>query len=234
MCGRYASARPAEDIAASFGIRAEDVEARPAPDWNVAPTKPVAVVLAHEGRRVLTVARWGLVPAWADDPSIGARLVNARAETVADKPAYRQALAARRCLLPADGWYEWTRGPDGARLPWFLARPDGDLLGFAGLWEVWYDAEGGALVTTTIVTAAAPPDLAHIHDRAPVVLSPAARERWLDPGTPLAEAVALLVPGPQGQVAARRVAPYVGDVRANGPQLLDPPEPGPEQLIFDV
>jgi putative SOS response-associated peptidase YedK len=232
VCGRYAAARPAEDIAASFGIRAEDVERRLDADWNVAPTKDVPVVVERDGRRVLTAARWGLVPVWADDPGIGARLVNARAETVAEKPAFRAALAARRCLLPADGWYEWTAGPDGSRLPWFLSSPGGEPLGFAGLWEVWYDAEGRPLVTCTIVTAAAPGDLAHLHDRAPVVVPPDAWADWLDPAAAAADVARLLRPVPSGRVVARRVAASVSNVRENGPQLLDPPEEPDQQTLF--
>lgn len=229
MCGRYAAARPAEDLAASFGIRPDDVEQTLPADWNVAPTKQVPVVLVREGRRVLTAARWGLVPAWAADPAIGGRLVNARLETAASKPAFKAAWAARRCLLPADGWYEWSAGPGGRRLPWFLADAGGRPLALAGLWETWRDAEGRALLTCTVVTGAAPPDLAAVHDRAPVVLPAGLWERWLDPAGP---APAGLSPTAPGTVVARRVAEHVGDVRANGPQLLDPPPPEAQQTLF--
>src|SRR3954454_4519286 len=152
MCGRYASARSVDDIASAFGISDDDVDAAPAADWNVAPTKPVAVVLVRNSRRVLSSARWGLVPSWAADPSIGSRLINARLESVTEKPAFRDALAARRCLLPADGWYEWATRPDGTRQPYYLTPADGKVLAFAGLWEVWYDADRRPLITTTILT----------------------------------------------------------------------------------
>jgi putative SOS response-associated peptidase YedK len=227
MCGRYASARSVDDIAAAFGIVADDVDAPPAPDWNVAPTKQVAVVLVRDGRRVLTSARWGLVPSWASDPSIGSRLINARLETVADRPAFRDALAARRCLLPADGWYEWATRPDGTRQPYFLAPPDSRGIAFAGLWEVWYDADGRPLVTTTIVTAAAPPDLEFVHDRSPVVLEPAAWGDWL--GSSRQPAVA---PTRPGLVVARTVSDAVGDVRNNGPELTDEVEVPEQEALF--
>src|SRR3954469_385385 len=134
MCGRYASARSVQDLAVAFGIRDDHVESTLAPDWNVAPTKPIAAVLDRGAGPVLTSVRWGLVPSWAEDPSIGPRLINARLETAWEKPAFRDALSQRRCLIPADGWYEWAARPDGSRQPYFLTRDDGGLLAFAGLW----------------------------------------------------------------------------------------------------
>ena len=217
MCGRYASARSVDDIASAFGIHDEDIDTPPAADWNIAPTKPVAVVLVRSGRRVLTSARWGLVPAWATDPSIGTRLINARLETVTDKPAFRDALGARRCLLPADGWYEWATRPDGSRQPYYLAPDDGSVVAFAGLWEVWRDAEGRPLVSATIVTGPAPDDLRAIHDRAPVVLDPDRWTSWLDPQA--RSPASLLTSTRTGAVRPRTVSDAVGDVRANGPAL---------------
>lgn len=227
MCGRYASARSVDDIAAAFGIHDDDVDAPPAADWNVAPTKPVPVVLLRDGRRVLTSARWGLVPSWASDPSIGSRLINARLETLADKPAFRDALAARRCLLPADGWYEWAMRPDGMRQPYFLAPEKAGPLAFAGLWEVWYDAERRPLITTTIVTGPAPEDLRFVHDRAPVVLDPLRWSDWLDCSTsPVVE------PTRAGLVLPRTVSEAVGDVRNNGPELTDAVDVPEQQALF--
>lgn len=217
MCGRYASARSVDDIASAFGISEDDVETPPAADWNIAPTKQVPIVLVRNDRRVLTSARWGLVPSWANDPSIGVRLINARLETVDEKPAFRDALAARRCLLPADGWYEWATRPDGSRQPYYLAPRDGQLLAFAGLWEVWWDAQGRPLVTTAIVTGPAPDDLRSVHDRAPVVLAPDRWRDWLDPGTRVPQL--LIPPASAGHFLPRTVADAVGDVRANGPEL---------------
>ena len=227
MCGRYASARSVDDIAAAFGIQEADVDAPPAADWNVAPTKPVGVVVMRDGRRVLTSARWGLVPSWASDPSIGSRLINARLETLADKPAFRDALAARRCLLPADGWYEWATRPDGTRQPYYLAPDDGRQIAFAGLWEVWYDAERRPLVTTTIVTGPAPADLRFVHDRAPVLLDRAEWSAWLDAATDVS-----LQPTRPGLVTPRTVSDGVGDVRNNGPELTDEVDVPEQQALF--
>jgi putative SOS response-associated peptidase YedK len=221
MCGRYASARSVDDIAAAFGIRDDRIDVVAAADWNVAPTKDVAAVLDSGDGRRLTSLRWGLVPSWADDPSIGARLINARLETIADKPAFRSALASRRCLLPADGWYEWATRPDGVRQAYYLTPPDGEFLAFAGLWETWYDADGRPLRTATIVTGAAPDDLRAVHDRAPIVLPPAAWTAWLDRHSTPRQLDAVLCPTPAGLVTPRPVGPEVGDVRANGPHLLD-------------
>jgi putative SOS response-associated peptidase YedK len=222
MCGRYASARSVQDLAVAFGIRADHVESSLPADWNVAPTKPVNAVLDRGGGRVLTSLRWGLVPSWADDPSIGTRLINARLETAWEKPAFRRALAERRCLIPADGWYEWATHPDGSRQPYFLTRDDGEVIAFAGLWEVWRDADGRPLPTATILTGPAPDDLRDVHDRAPVVLPPASWSQWLDRHSAEDDVRAVLRPTPPGAVRPRPVAPAVGDVRANGPQLVDP------------
>jgi putative SOS response-associated peptidase YedK len=219
MCGRYASARSVDDLAEAFGIGTDDVDAVAGPDWNVAPIKPVTVMLVRDRRRVLTTARWGLVPSWATDPSVGVRMINARIETVAEKPAFRDALAVRRCLLPADGWYEWAPRPDGVRQPYYLTPDDGAVIAFAGLWEVWRDADGRPLVTTTILTGPAPADLKAVHDRAPVMLPPAQWPAWLDPSA--SAAAGLLSPTPAGVVRAYPVGEEVGDVRANGPGLTE-------------
>jgi putative SOS response-associated peptidase YedK len=219
VCGRYASARPVEEIAAAFGIAADDADASISPDWNVAPTKPVPVVVQRDDRQRLVRARWGLVPSWADDPSIGTRLINARIETVAERPAFRDALVSRRCLLPADGWYEWRLQPDGSRQAYFLHPADGSIAAFAGLWESWRDAEGRAHPTVTILTGPAPEDVAHVHDRAPVLLAPDEWSAWLDPAR--RAATELLRATRAGVVLARPVGPEVGDVRANGPRLVE-------------
>lgn len=217
MCGRYASARSVDDIASAFGISEDNVDVPPTADWNIAPTKTVAVVLTRNDRWVLTSARWGLVPSWATDPAIGARLINARLETIAEKPAFRDALTSRRCVLPADGWYEWATRPDGSRQPYFLAPADGRLLAFAGLWEVWYDGEGRPLISTTIVTGPAPDDLRFVHDRAPVVLGRDCWSDWLGPSTRTPQR--LIAPTKSGEVVPRTVSDAVGDVHSNGPEL---------------
>jgi putative SOS response-associated peptidase YedK len=234
MCGRYASARSVDDIAAAFGLAAGDVDiegAPPAPDWNVAPTKPVLAVVSREQRPCLTVLRWGLVPSWSN-PADGATLFNARLETITDKPAFRDAVRRRRCLLPADGWYEWARLPDGRRVPHFLSAVDGDLVALAGVWEVWRDAEGRELRSTAIVTGAAPADLAAVHDRAPVVVDRSGWARWLDPRADEREVRALLRPTPAGTVRMWPVGDRVGDVRANGPDLAAPVSVSEQPTLF--
>jgi putative SOS response-associated peptidase YedK len=216
MCGRYASARPVEDIAAVFG--AAEVEHAAAPDWNIAPTKPVTVVLTRGAARVVTSLRWGLIPAWTT--AVTTPLINARMETVASRAAFRDAVAQRRCLLPADGWYEWTRAYAGERQPHYLAPPDGSVLAFAGIWDTWRDGEGRSLETVAILTGPAPEDIATLHDRAPVVVSPDRWQVWLDgPGR---DALAALRPTAAGVVRAHPVGAAVGDVHANGPQLTTP------------
>jgi putative SOS response-associated peptidase YedK len=230
VCGRYASARSVDDIASAFGISDDDVEDPPAADWNVAPTKPIVAVVVRGTRRVLTSVRWGLVPGWAADPSIGARLINARIETVADKPAFRSALELRRCLLPADGWYEWAALPDGGRQPYYLTPADGHVLAFAGLWETWYAADGRPLVSATILTGPAPADLAFVHDRAPVVLPAARWDAWLDPRT--TDAQSLATPTGRGVVVPHPVSDAVGDVRNNGPQLTERVEVPEQPALF--
>lgn len=219
MCGRYAAARSVDDIAGAFGIRDDDIRAVPVADWNVAPTKDVPVVVEHQDRRLLTLMRWGLVPSWADDPGVGARMINARVETIREKPAFRDVVERRRCLLPATGWYEWQVRPDGARQPHFLRLRDGGGLAFAGVWDTWRDGEDRLLVTAAILTGAAPEGLADIHDRSPVVLGPEEWAGWLAAG-PVDPA--LLHPTPAGLVVAHPIGSAIGDVRNNGPELSEP------------
>ncbi len=188
MCGRYASSRRPEDLAAEF-------EAVPAPgqpslaaDYNVAPTKDVYVVRQARERdaegaptgashRELRVVRWGLVPSWAKDVSVGNRMLNARVESLTTKPAFSKAARSRRCLVPADGWYEWSPKPDApGKQPWYITPQDDSGLAFAGLWEVWGRGED-RLYSCTVVTAPAVGALSTIHDRMPLVLP---RERWAD------------------------------------------------------
>jgi putative SOS response-associated peptidase YedK len=217
VCGRYASARSVDDLASTFGIAGDDVDPLPQPDWNVAPTKEVAVVVRRHDRTVLTTMRWGLVPSWATDPSVGSRMFNARIETAAEKPAFRDAFTRRRCLVPADGWYEWQVLPDGGRQPYFATDRGGHGVAFAGLWEHWTDADGQVLRTMTVLTGAAPADLAWLHHRAPVVLPQPAWARWLsdDPA-----GAALARPTPADSVVSWPVSPRVGDARAAGPDLV--------------
>lgn len=231
MCGRYASARSVDDIAAAFGISDDDVDAAPAADWNIAPTTTVTAVLRRDDRPVLTSLRWGLVPAWSDGPQSTTAMFNARAETLAEKPAFREAVRRRRCLLPADGWYEWARLPDGRRVPHFLSAADGDVIAFAGVWEEWLDAERRPLRSTAIVTRPAPEALRHVHDRAPVVLPEAAWERWLDAATSLDEALAVLRVRPP-EIRVWPVGDAVGDVRSTGASLAEPVTVAVQSSLF--
>jgi putative SOS response-associated peptidase YedK len=177
MCGRFAFYSSSDAMAELF--RAEPV-ATVEPRWNIAPATDIAAVREREpGRRELVTLRWGLVPYWAKDPSIGHRLINARAESLAGKPAYREAYRRRRCLVLADGFYEWRPGPDGKQ-PWFISLASGEPFAFAGLWERWRNRETGErLETAVIVTTDAKGFIAELHDRMPVVLSREQGDRWL-------------------------------------------------------
>jgi len=229
VCGRYASSRDARDLAGAFEVEEPAEEALP-PSWNVAPTDPVWAVLERDGTRRLKVLRWGLVPSWAKDAKGAARLINARRETVSAKPAFRAAYARRRCLLPADGYYEWQ--VDGTRKqPWFLTSADGGPLAMAGLYEVWSPPEGERLWTCTVITTEAADDTGHIHDRTPLVVPRADWDRWLDaevedPGEHL------LVPAVSGALDAWPVGPAVGNVRNDGPELVQPMPPETSATLF--
>jgi putative SOS response-associated peptidase YedK len=232
MCGRYAASRRAEDLVLEFeAVRAED-QPPLAADYNVAPTKDVYVVRHKKerdaegrptggGHRELRSVRWGLVPSWAKDASVGNRLLNARVESLTEKPAFRKAAATRRCLVPADGWYEWAKRLDSpGKQPYYVTPQDGSVLAFAGLWEVWGRGED-RLYTCTIVTAPAVGELTEIHERMPLVLPRDRWGAWLDPAR---EDVAELTdPTPLEVVEAlelRPVSPAVNNVANNGRELL--------------
>lgn len=216
MCGRFAFYSPAEAAAALFGVdNAPAVE----PRYNIAPTQYIAAIRQEENAsRELVMLRWGLVPFWAKDPSIGNRMINARAETVAEKPSFRNAYRKRRCLVLADGFYEWRRSAD-QKTPFFISRRDGEPLAFAGLWESWQDKESGdALQTATLMTTEANPYMQQLHHRMPVFIGPADADRWLacDTGV-LQDAIA----NPPA-LRAWPVAKTVNNARNEGAQLLEP------------
>ncbi len=186
------------------------------PRWNVAPTQEVPAVRREGDGRHLVLLRWGLVPFWAGDPSVGARMINARAETVAGKPAFRDAFRRRRCLVPADGFYEW-RAEGRRRQGYAIRRRDRAPFAFAGLWERWNGPKGGPapaapLETVTVITTTANATLAPLHERMPVILDAGDWERWLDPAAPAAELERLLVPAPDGLLEAYPVGPRVNSV----------------------
>jgi putative SOS response-associated peptidase YedK len=216
-------------------VKAEELPIR----YNVAPTQPVYAVAESRGerpRRLLGTFRWGLVPSWAKDPSIGNKMINARAESVATKNAYKRALATRRCIIPADAFYEWqkvsgetAKGKATIRkVPYVIQRRDGEPLAFAGLWEVWHspaDPDGEPLRSCVIITTQANELLAPIHDRMPVVLPPEAWASWLDPtNTDIEQVQRLLVPAPAGDLEAWPVSNRVSNAANEGPDLIEPLE----------
>ncbi len=247
MCGRYVSVRSDADVLTEFDAVYAAREATPDPDWNVAPTKPIRTVVNRPLRdedgtpqdhptRQLRVMSWGLVPSWAKDRSIGSRMINARVESVATKPAFRKAYAARRCLVPADGWYEWkvVDTPDGPRKqPMYMTPEDGHALAFAGLYEFW-GPPGETLTSCTIITVPAAGALAEIHDRMPLVLPRDSWARWLDPEVRDPSDLMHTWDEARGEhLELRPVATTVNKVDNNGPQLIERVEPVPEhQQLF--
>ena len=230
MCGRYAASRHPDDLVEEFEVERVAGEL-PEASWNVAPTDLVPAVLtrrADDGQeRTLRALTWGLVPSWSKDAKGAARLINARVETVAEKPAFRKAFAARRCLLPADGYFEWYVTRSGTKQPFFLHPTDGTSLALAGLYEIWRDPAGGPeaplVWTCTIITTTATDEFGHIHDRAPMLVPPEVRDLWLDPATGDADQLrGLLRPGAPGALEARPVGTAVGNVRNNAPSLVEP------------
>ncbi|WP_433115279.1 SOS response-associated peptidase [Micromonospora sp. CA-246542] len=218
MCGRYATTRGAGELSALFES-SDDTDGVLRPDHNVAPTDRVPLVrLSPEEHRSLCVARWGLLPHWSRSAAGAARMINARAETVATSRAYAGSFARRRCLVPADGWYEWVRRPDGGRQAYFMTPADGSVLALAGIWSFWESGVESRL-TFSVLTTAALGDLAEVHDRMPVLLAP---ERWSSWLTPCDEPERLLAPASSDLLAGleiRPVGPAVGDVRNDGPEL---------------
>ncbi len=243
MCGRYASSRRPEDLAEEFEVVESRIGAPLEADYNVAPTKEIYAVLERPPtkaspeppERQLRVLTWGLVPSWAKDPSIGSRMINARMETVAQKPAYRKAFAARRCLLPADGYFEWypteqlTAAGKPRKQPFFIRPADGGVLAMAGLYEIWRDPARAAddperfRWTATVITTEAEDSVGHIHDRMPLMVERDRWGEWLDPRTSdQGDLLDLLVPAAPGRLEAFPVSAAVGNVRNNGPELVEP------------
>jgi len=222
MCGRFVQAEDPEVYVAAFGVDrfAGDLLAR---SYNVAPTDAVYAVAEHNGVRQLGSFRWGLVPWWAKDRKAAARHINARAETVPVSPAYRDSFATRRCLVPADGFYEWQVRPKG-KLPHYIYRRDGQPLALAGLWARWRDpATGDALTTCTIVTTGPNETVAQIHDRMPVILSADVWTTWLDPAVTDTDGLrALLTPAPADLLTHHAVPTLVNNVANNLPECIAP------------
>jgi putative SOS response-associated peptidase YedK len=231
MCGRFVSTSPPDELAAYFGATASP-EASLEPNYNVAPTQDVLAVVEDEGERHLDAFFWGLVPSWAKDVKIGSRMINARAETLAEKSAFKKSFETRRCLVPADGFYEWKKlggGSKPKKQPMFITAADGQPLAFAGLWSVWRGPakDQEPLRSLTIVTTAANRVMASIHDRMPVILPEERWPTWLDRDNDDLDALGrLLVPAADDLLTLTPVSTLVNNVRNNGPELL---EPAPEQ-----
>lgn len=225
MCGRFVAATDAEGFARLLVVDERQTDDL-GPRYNVAPSQPVYAAAEHDGRRHLVALRWGLVPSWAKDPKIGNRLVNARSETAADKPSFRSSFRKRRCLIPADGFYEWQRREDGSKVPYLIHRADGAPMAFAGLWSVWRDPEAPdaePLRTCTILTTEANAFMAGMHDRMPVILEADAWDPWLDRDLADVERLrALLGPADDRLLTGHPVSTEVNSPRHDHPGLLEP------------
>jgi putative SOS response-associated peptidase YedK len=252
MCGRYSQAKDPATLAEEFDALDATDGAWPGPEHNVAPTTTVLAVVDRHPRdaagkadpqrleRSLRAMRWGLVPGWADDPKVGNRMINARADSLTSKPAFRRAAKGRRCLLPADGWFEWQRdGPGGRKVPYFITLPGGRSIAFAGLWETWRpkDAPQGTspLISTTVVTVDAAGPLTAIHHRMPLVLPAERWQAWLDPDND--DPTGLLEPPPPELLTSlelRQVSTKVNNVANHGPELLEETHDEPEQVGLDL
>jgi len=215
MCGRYFLTVSAEEIRQRFGT-ANRVDWQPR--YNIAPSQPIPAIRLHQGQRKLETFRWGLIPFWSRDETIGQRLINARAETLAEKPAFREAFRHRRCLIPASGFYEWQRR-DRRKQPYVVRRRDGDLMVFAGLWEHWCHPDTGEEITSCVViTTDANRTLQPLHRRMPAILEETDWDAWLDPTHPPPS----LAPCRDDMLAIYPVSPYVNNPRHDDPRCLEP------------
>ncbi len=223
MCGRFAQAAKPEAIAQLFDLPPEAIPPYQ-PRYNLAPTQPALVLRRHPhtGQKELVFLRWGLIPSWAKDPNIGQRLINARAETLDQKPAFRAAFRHRRCLVPADGFYEWQKTSQHKQ-PYFIARKDGQPMALAGLWEHWQSPEGETLETFTLITTEANELVKPLHPRMPVILPQDAFALWLDPRTDVRTLKDLLLtPYPSALLRAWPVHARVNNPRFDDPTLIEP------------
>ncbi len=229
MCGRYVSATPPDQVAAYFEAEAPEVALDAS--YNVAPTDDVYAVVSDGTSRHLDAFHWGLVPLWAKEAKIGSKLINARAETLAEKNAYKSAFARRRCLIPADGFYEWKAHPTlakGKKQPYFVHQPSGEPLAIAGLWEVWRGParDQEPMRSCTIITTAANEPMAALHGRMPVILPSSAWDLWLDRSQDDLELLGrLLAPADASVITMHPVSTEVNDVRHDGEHLVEELEP---------
>ncbi len=218
MCGRYTLKTPVNELAKQFEV--EEYPSSITPSYNIAPTQQVATVLAEDGKRKLEMLHWGLIPSWADDPAIGNRMINARGETVAEKPSFRSAFKNRRCLILADGFYEWQK-TDNGKQPFYIRMEDGLPFAFAGLWESWHN--GREIRSCTIITTDANELVGDIHNRMPVILHPEDYDLWLDPGFDEKDPLtALLKPYPSDSMEAYPVSRRVNKPSNDEPKVIEP------------
>ena len=227
MCGRYGRRADKQRIAEWMQTHNTNVfdDSYFGPSYNVAPQslQPVVRLDSETGRRELTIMRWGLVPFWAKDAKIGYSTINAKSETVTSSPAFREAMKRRRCLVPAEWFYEWQKIDAKTKQPYAIGLRDGSLFTFAGLWETWKDKTNDQVLETYTVLTTDPNELVEpIHDRMPVILAPRDYERWLEPGEPTHLPIDLLRPYPAEEMKAWKVGSAVGNVRNNAPELIAP------------
>ena len=224
MCGRFTLAPASGQLfGPRFGL-AEDVKVTPR--WNIAPSTSIPVVRREEGSNRADFMHWGLVPRWAKSPADGARMINARAETLTEKRTFSPLLESYRCLVPADGFYEWQAREGAPKQPWFFHQPDDAVFSFAGLWTTWQpDPDVEPLESVTIITREPNEVVAPVHRRMPAILAQEDEESWLDAGTGVEEALSLLSPVPDDRLAAVPVSTMVNSVSNDGPELLQPVSP---------
>jgi putative SOS response-associated peptidase YedK len=219
VCSRYSLTTPAEAVRQLFGLA--EVAPYP-PRMNIAPTQPTSIVrVNHKGQRAFELVRWGLIPSWVKDPKTLSILLNARAETVLEKPSFRGNMRHRRCIVPASGYYEWV-GPPRAKRPFLIQPHDGQCLGFAGLWDHWLGADGSEIETMAIITVAANAAVSSVHDRMPAVLMPEQYDAWLDTkSVDAGDACKLLKPAPKDLLELFEVSSKLNNVRNEGPQVQE-------------
>ena len=229
MCGRFTLIIDGERLVALWGWT---TRLPIFPRFNISPTQDILAVRLEHGVPTPVMLRWGLVPHWAKDPSVGTKMINARAESLLERPSYREAFRRRRCLIVADGFYEWQQAP--GKQPYWIHPPDGAMLTFAGLWESWKGTSGEAVESCTIVTTTANGALAGIHHRMPVIVPERDRERWLDVSVPVEQVADLLRPAPDDLLVATPVSRHVNSAANEGPECLAGAETGPIQLDLAV
>lgn len=221
MCGRYTLTKSGEAIARTFGLQSTPT---PTPRYNIAPTQPVSAITEESGQREYRIFQWGLVPSWAKDPGIGSRMINARSETAAEKPSFRAAFKRRRCLVVADGFYEWKRA-GAKKQPYYIQMSDRTLFGMAGLWEAWESGDGSYLESCTILTTVPNDLMRSIHNRMPVILHPQDYDQWLAPGEQPREPLQqLLRPYDAEAMAAHPVSTTVNNPRHETAACVEPIE----------